>query len=70
VVDTVRAGTYKAEDLKPWIMMGKGGSGVQFVWNPEFNVSPAIKKMVDDRIQDIVTGKFVVPNDESTPKSE
>ena len=31
VVDEVRAGTYKSQDLKPFIMMGKGGAGVKFI---------------------------------------
>lgn len=68
IVDEVRAGTYEGHDLKPWVMMAKGGA--KLVYNPQFDIPQDIKDAVEKKKVDIMNGVFVVPNIESSPKSD
>ena len=70
VVTLVKAGVFAAQDFGQFSYMGKGGSYLAPYHAWDGKLSPEIKKMVDDKKQEILDGSFRVDIDESAPQSE
>jgi basic membrane lipoprotein Med (substrate-binding protein (PBP1-ABC) superfamily) len=70
VVSLVKADVFSSQDFGQFSFMGKGGSFLAPYHAWEKKLSPAIKKMVEERRAAILDGTFRVDIDESAPKSE
>ena len=67
VLSQVKAGTYVAQDLKDFSMMGQGGASLAPLHGFEKSLDPALVKQLDDLEQQIQTGLFRVDINEGTP---
>ncbi len=68
LVNSVRDGTHKGEDLGEWSSMSKLGSRLApFTPDWEARLGSETLKMVQSRTDDIISGKFAVPIIESDP---
>jgi basic membrane protein A len=67
VIKQVAGGTYTAQDLKDFSMMGKGGASLAPLHDFEKTLDPDVLKMVQDREQEIKDGLFRVDIDENAP---
>ena len=65
-IEAVKAGFWQALDYGEWSFMRKGGSFLAPYHDWETKLSQEIKDMVKTRTQEILDGKFRVPNDEQT----
>jgi basic membrane lipoprotein Med (substrate-binding protein (PBP1-ABC) superfamily) len=67
VIAQVAGGTYTAQDLKDFSMMGKGGASLAPLHDFEESLDPELVEMVMTRQQEILDGLFRVPIDEEPP---
>jgi len=67
VIAQVAGGTYTAQDLKDFSMMGKGGASLAPFHDFEETLDPELVEMVMTRQQEILDGLFRVPIDEEPP---
>jgi basic membrane lipoprotein Med (substrate-binding protein (PBP1-ABC) superfamily) len=67
VIKQVAGGTYTAQDLKDFSMMGKGGASLAPLHDFEESIDADILQMVQDREQEIKDGLFRVDIDENVP---
>jgi basic membrane lipoprotein Med (substrate-binding protein (PBP1-ABC) superfamily) len=67
VIAQVAGGTYTAQDLKDFSMMGKGGSSLAPFHDFEESLDPELIELVMTRQQEILDGLFRVPIDEEPP---
>jgi basic membrane lipoprotein Med (substrate-binding protein (PBP1-ABC) superfamily) len=67
VIAQVAGGTYTAQDLKDFSMMGKGGASLALFHDFEETLDPDVVEMVMTRQQEILDGLFRVPIDEEPP---
>jgi basic membrane protein A and related proteins len=67
VIKQVAGGTYTAQDLKDFSMMGKGGASLAPLHGFEDKIDSKILDMVTKRQQEIMDGLFRVDIDENTP---
>jgi len=70
VIESVKNGTYYAQDLKDWTMMGKGGAYLAPFYGFSERLSKETIEMVETRKQEILEGLFRVVIDEETPASD
>ncbi len=70
VIESVKNGSYTAQDLKDWSMMGKGGAKLAPFHEFEDKLPKDVIDMVNKRVEEIKSGKFRVPINEATPKSD
>jgi len=67
VIKQVVGGTYTAQDLKDFSMMGKGGASLAPLYDFEDSIDASIIEMVREREQQIKDGLFRVDINEDTP---
>ncbi len=67
VIAQVAGGTYTAQDLKDFSMMGKGGASLAPFHDFEEILDPELVELVMTRQQEILDGLFRVPIDEEPP---
>jgi basic membrane lipoprotein Med (substrate-binding protein (PBP1-ABC) superfamily) len=67
VLKQVAGGTYTAQDLKDFSMMGKGGAALAPLHDFEKTIDPKIIEMVQKREKEIQDGLFRVDINEETP---
>lgn len=67
VVKLVRAGLFTAQDFGGFSYMSKGGATLAPYHDWESKLPEDVRKMVEDRKQEILDGTFRVPVDESNP---
>jgi len=70
VIDGVRQGRKGAENLADWSMMGKGGARLAPFGRWEGKLDNQVLNMVAKECDEIITGRFRVPVDESEPRSD
>lgn len=70
LIDQVKKGAFKAIDLKDFSMMAKGGAKLAPYHNWETKLPDEIKKLVEDKKNEILLGIFRVDVNEGTPKSD
>lgn len=70
VVSLVKAGVFTAQDFGQFSYMGKGGSYLADYHNWESKLPADVKKMVNDRKQEILDGTFRVNIDEGIPQAD
>lgn len=70
VIESMKNGTYQAEDLMKYSLLSGGGS--KLVINPQVwdKLPVDLKESVKMREQEIIEGKFQVPSDKNIPKSD
>lgn len=69
VIAQVKAGTYTAQDLKDFSMMGKGGARLAPLHGFESKLPPDLLRLVREREEQIRRGLFRVPIVEEPPRS-
>ncbi len=69
ILEQVAGGTYTAQDLKDFSMMGKGGASLAPLHDFEDVLDPELIEMVQAREQEIMDGLFRVPINEEAPSS-
>lgn len=67
VINQVAGGTYTAQDLKDFSMMGKGGASLAPLHDFEESIDADVLQMVQDREQEIKDGLYRVDIDENVP---
>ncbi len=67
LIKTVEGGTFTAQDLKDFSMMGKGGASLAPYHDTESQVPADLKAKVDARMAEIKSGAFRVDIDEAAP---
>lgn len=67
VISQVKAGSYTAQDLKDFSMMGKGGASLAPYHGLETHIPQEIQDLVAQRQQEIMDGLFRVNIDEAVP---
>lgn len=67
IIKQVAGGTYTAQDLKDFSMMGKGGASLAPLYTFEESIDAEILTMVREREQQIMDGLFRVDINEETP---
>ncbi len=67
VINQVAGGTYAAQDLKDFSMMGKGGASLADFHGNDAKVPAEIMKLVNDTLEQIKAGLFRVDIDEAQP---
>ncbi len=70
VIESMKKGTYQAEDLMKYSLLSEGGAKLVInsqVWD---KLPADVKELVKMREQEIIEGKFKVPIDKSIPKSD
>lgn len=67
VLKQVAGGTYTAQDLKDFSMMGKGGASLAPLHGFADTIDPKVLEMVNQREKDIMDGLFRVDINEETP---
>lgn len=70
VIALVRAGVFTAQDFGGFSYMGKGGSYLAPFHKFEEKLPDEVKKMVEERTQQILDGTFRVEVSEAQPKSD
>jgi len=70
VIEEVKKNDYQAQDLKDWSMMAKGGASLAPFYEFKNKLPSSVLDMVAKKEQDIKSGLFRVPIDESQPKSD
>lgn len=68
-IKLVKEGAFKAENYKEWTMMQKGGSSLAPFYEFENKIPAEAKAKVEEIQKKILSGEFVVPIDDSQPKS-
>jgi basic membrane protein A len=69
VVDQVSAGSYTAQDLKDFSMVGKGGASLAPInTDVKGGIAPAVVDLVEKKEQEIKNGLFRVDIDEAQPR--
>lgn len=69
VIAQVKAGTYTAQDLKDFSLMGKGGSSLAPYHGNDSKIPQDVLDLVTQKQADIVSGKFRVDINEAPPPS-
>jgi basic membrane protein A and related proteins len=67
VIKQVAGGTYTAQDLKDFSMMGKGGASLAPLYTFEESLDAELLTMIQEREQEIKDGLFRVDIDENVP---
>lgn len=67
VIKQVKAGTYTAQDLKDFSMMGKGGASLAPYHSWEQKLPKEVIDLVNAKAEDIKSGKFRVDINEAAP---
>jgi basic membrane lipoprotein Med (substrate-binding protein (PBP1-ABC) superfamily) len=67
IISQVKAGSYTAQDLKDFSMVGKGGASLAPFHGNESKIPQDILDLVEQREQEIQDGLFRVNIDEATP---
>jgi basic membrane lipoprotein Med (substrate-binding protein (PBP1-ABC) superfamily) len=67
ILSQIKSGSYTAQDLKDFSMMGKGGASLAPYHGTESKIPQATRDLVAQRQQEIKDGLFRVNIDESTP---
>lgn len=67
IIKQVAGGTYTAQDLKDFSMMGKGGAALAPLYGFEETIDAEVLAMVREREQQIADGLFRVDINEETP---
>lgn len=67
VLKQVKAGTYTAQDLKDFSMMGKGGASLAPYYGWEKKLPKELIDLVNAKAEDIKSGKFRVDINEAAP---
>ena len=67
LIKTVEGGTFTAQDLKDFSMMGKGGASLAPYHDTESKIPADLKAKVDARMAEIKSGAFRVDIDEAAP---
>jgi basic membrane protein A and related proteins len=67
VINQVKGGTYTAQDLKDFSMMGKGGASLAPYHNWDTKLSKDIQDLIAAKAADITSGKFRVDINEAAP---
>jgi basic membrane protein A and related proteins len=67
IISQVKAGSYTAQDLKDFSMVGKGGASLAPYHGTESKIPQATRDLVAQRQQEIKDGLFRVNIDESAP---
>jgi len=70
VLTAIKEGDFQAIDYREWSMMAKGGAYLAPYHGFDQKLPAEVKDMVSQRQDEILTGRFVVPVDESTPQSD
>jgi len=70
VIESVKNGSYTAQDLKDWSMMAKGGAKLAPFYEFKEKLPKDVIDMVNKRVEEIKSGKFRVPINEAPPKSD
>lgn len=69
VIKQVKAGTYIAQDLKDFSMMGKGGASLAPYHSWDTKLSKEIQDLIAAKSADIISGKFRVDINEAAPSA-
>jgi len=69
LIKQVSAGTFTAQDLKDFSMVGKGGASMAPYHNTEAKLPPELLKKVKEREEQIKGGAFRVEIDEAQPQA-
>ncbi len=64
----IRSGTYTPEDYRPWSTMARGGAGLSRINGSLRGLTPEAIRKIDKRREQIISGTFVVPINESLPE--
>jgi basic membrane lipoprotein Med (substrate-binding protein (PBP1-ABC) superfamily) len=67
LIKTVESGTFTAQDLKDFSMMGKGGASLAPYHDTATNIPADLKTKVEERMAQIKSGVFRVDIDEAAP---
>ncbi len=70
VIQSVKNGTYQAQDLREWSMMAKGGAKLAPFYEFKDKLPKDVLDLVSKREEEIKTGKFRVPINEAPPKGD
>ena len=68
-IKQVKEGSFQAENYKEWTMMQKGGASLAPFYEFESRLPAEAKAKVEEIRAKILSGEFVVPIDDSQPKS-
>ncbi|MBI4927874.1 MAG: BMP family ABC transporter substrate-binding protein, partial [Anaerolineae bacterium] len=69
LIKQVEAGTFTAQDLKDFSMVGKGGASMAAYHNTESKIPAELKDMVAKKLEEIKSGVFRVDIDEAAPEA-
>ncbi len=69
VIESVKNGTYHAQDLREWSMMAKGGAKLAPFYEFKDKLPKDVLELVQKKEEEIKEGKFRVPINEAPPKS-
>ncbi len=70
VIESVKNGSYTAQDLKDWSMMGKGGAKLAPFYEFKDKLPKDVIDLVMKKEQEIKNGQFRVPINEAQPKGD
>ena len=68
-IESVNAGTYKAENYKDWTMMQKGGASLSSFYEFDGKIASDVKAKVAELAAQIKAGSFTVEINDEEPKS-
>ncbi len=68
-IKLVKEGVFKAENYKEWTMMQRGGASLAPFYEFENKIPAEAKAKVEEIQKKIMSAEFVVPIDDSEPKS-
>ena len=70
VIESVKNGSYHAQDLKDWSMVAKGGAKLAPFYEFKDKLPKDVLELVQKKEEEIKEGKFRVPINEAPPKGD